>query len=98
MTLYHGDLPQVLEDAGGWPERETALRVQDYAARVHDALGDRIHYWTTLREPFWSRLFGYEARSHAPGGEEQAQAVGSILHLPTQDRRAATSIEDAGFG
>src|SRR5918911_1925917 len=54
VTLYHWDLPQVLEDAGGWPERDTAFRFADYAARVHEALRDRIGHWITLNEPFCS--------------------------------------------
>src|ERR687897_78429 len=51
-TLYHWDLPQELEDAGGWPARETAERFAEYAGLVVDALGDRVRHWTTLNEPF----------------------------------------------
>ena len=54
VTLYHWDLPQELEDAGGWPARDTALRFADYAATIVDALGDRVHLWTTLNEPWCS--------------------------------------------
>src|SRR5690606_2454026 len=51
-TLFHWDLPQSLEDAGGWPVRETAERFADYAEIVADALGDRVLNWTTLNEPW----------------------------------------------
>ena len=51
VTLYHWDLPQALEDGGGWPVRDTALRFADYAVLVHQALGDRVSNWTTLNEP-----------------------------------------------
>ncbi|MFF1416029.1 glycoside hydrolase family 1 protein, partial [Streptomyces sp. NPDC058289] len=48
LTLYHWDLPQDLEDAGGWPERATAERFAEYAGIVADALGDRVKHWITL--------------------------------------------------
>ena len=62
-TLYHWDLPQELEDAGGWPNRETALRFQDYAAGIVAALGDRVHTWTTLNEPWCSAYLGLRRRA-----------------------------------
>ena len=67
VTLYHWDLPQALEDAGGWPARDTAYRFADYARLVHDALGDRVRNWTTLNEPWCSAFLGYASGEHAPG-------------------------------
>ncbi|MYS41509.1 family 1 glycosylhydrolase, partial [Streptomyces sp. SID5998] len=58
-TLYHWDLPQELEDAGGWPQRDTADRFADYADLVARALGDRVGVWTTLNEPWCSAFLGY---------------------------------------
>ncbi|HEX7826434.1 MAG TPA: family 1 glycosylhydrolase, partial [Mycobacterium sp.] len=56
LTLYHWDLPQELEDAGGWPVRDTAYRFADYAQLVYDRLGDRVVHWTTLNEPWCSAM------------------------------------------
>jgi beta-glucosidase len=80
-TLYHWDLPQALEDAGGWPSRDTAYRFADYAALVHAALGDRIGTWTTLNEPWCSAFLGYASGVHAPGRREPAAAVRAAHHL-----------------
>jgi beta-glucosidase len=81
VTLYHWDLPQALEDAGGWPNRDTAQRFAEYAMLVHQALGDRVPNWTTLNEPFCASLIGYAAGSHAPGRTEPAAALRSVHHL-----------------
>ena len=81
VTLYHWDLPQVLEDAGGWPRRDTAKRFADYVHRVFQTLGDRIDYWTTLNEPFCSGLLGYAAGNHAPGRHEPIGAIHAVHHL-----------------
>jgi len=66
-TLYHWDLPQALEDAGGWPARDTAGRFADYAALMARALGDRVSDWVLLNEPSVFTAFGYLLGSHAPG-------------------------------
>jgi len=80
-TLYHWDLPQHLEDAGGWPVRETAYRFADYAALAADALGDRITTWTTLNEPWCSAFLGYGSGVHAPGRTDPADALRAAHHL-----------------
>ena len=66
-TLYHWDLPQPLEDAGGWMARDTAYRFADYASLAADRLADRIPMWITLNEPFIVTAFGYALGIHAPG-------------------------------
>lgn len=81
LTLYHWDLPQTLEDAGGWPSRDTALRFVDYTRTVHDALGDRVHYWTTFNEPWCSAFLGYGSGHHAPGRTDGADALRAGHHL-----------------
>ncbi|MEU5879522.1 GH1 family beta-glucosidase [Spirillospora sp. NPDC047279] len=80
-TLYHWDLPQALEDAGGWPERETAHRFADYATIVHDALGDRVHHWTTINEPWCAAFLGYASGEHAPGRIDAAGSLRAAHHL-----------------
>jgi beta-glucosidase len=67
VTLYHWDLPQKLEDRGGWPNRDTALRFADYAAIVADALGDRVNNWAIFNEPKTFTGVGYWQGHHAPG-------------------------------
>ena len=81
LTLYHWDLPQALEDAGGWPSRDTAYRFVDFAAAVHSALGDRITFWTTLNEPWCSAFLGYGSGRHAPGRTDGADALRAAHHL-----------------
>jgi len=97
VTLYHWDLPQVLEDAGGWPERDTAYRFADYAMLVFDKLGDRVDTFTTLNEPWCSAWLGYFAGVHAPGRRDFGAAMRSVHHLllghglATQRMRAAAT-------
>jgi len=81
VTLYHWDLPQTLEDAGGWPERDTALRFADFSGHVAAALGDRVHHWVTVNEPWCSAFLGYAAGIHAPGRSEPAAALAAAHHL-----------------
>ncbi len=70
VTLYHWDLPQALEDAGGWPNRDTAARMADYAAIIGAALGDRIDHWAIYNEPKTFTHLGYWQGIHAPGRTE----------------------------
>jgi beta-glucosidase len=81
VTLYHWDLPQVLEDAGGWPVRDTALRFADYSAQVFEALSDKIDHWTTLNEPFCASLLSYAAGALAPGRTEPIAGIHAAHHL-----------------
>ena len=80
-TLYHWDLPQALEDAGGWPSRDTAFRFAEYAGLVAEQLGDRIPLWLTLNEPWCTAYLGYAAGVHAPGRTEPAAAIAAVHHL-----------------
>ncbi|WP_147943832.1 GH1 family beta-glucosidase [Microbispora sp. CSR-4] len=81
VTLYHWDLPQALEDAGGWPSRDTAYRFADYAAIAYDALGDRVDQWTTLNEPWCSAYLGYITGRHAPGRQDARAGMAALHHL-----------------
>ncbi|TDC66311.1 GH1 family beta-glucosidase [Streptomyces hainanensis] len=81
LTLYHWDLPQELEDAGGWPVRDTAERYAEYARIVGDALGDRVRLWATVNEPFCSSFLGYGSGVHAPGRTEPESVLKAAHHL-----------------
>ncbi|WNM29995.1 GH1 family beta-glucosidase [Streptomyces sp. Li-HN-5-11] len=81
LTLYHWDLPQELEDAGGWPQRDTAQRFAEYTELVAQALGDRVRTWTTLNEPWCAAFLGYAEGVHAPGRREPEAALRAAHHL-----------------
>jgi beta-glucosidase len=95
VTLYHWDLPQPIEDAGGWPVRDTAARFADYAGLTHAALGDRVANWTTLNEPWCSAFLGYGSGAHAPGREDGEAAVRAGHHLMLGHGLAARAIRAA---
>ncbi|MEU6852062.1 GH1 family beta-glucosidase [Actinacidiphila alni] len=94
LTLYHWDLPQELEDAGGWPERDTAARFADYATLVAEALGDRVPMWTTLNEPWCSAFLGYGSGEHAPGRTDPAAALRAAHHLNLGHGLAVGALRD----
>jgi beta-glucosidase len=71
VTLYHWDLPQPLEDLGGWLNRATADRFAYYADVISRALGDRVKHWITLNEPWCSAFLGYVIGVHAPGQHQE---------------------------
>lgn len=96
LTLYHWDLPQTLEDAGGWTNRDTAHRFVDYAASVYDVLGDRVPTWTTLNEPFCSSLIGYAAGHHAPGRQEGPAGLVAAHHLLLAHGMATEALRSRG--
>jgi len=81
VTLYHWDLPQSLEDAGGWVSRDTVGRFTDYAAIVAGALGDTVSKWITLNEPWCSAWLGYATGEHAPGIRDDGKAAAATHHL-----------------
>src|SRR5215212_5527894 len=95
-TLYHWDLPQPLEDAGGWLSRDTAERFVDYAAAVHDHLGDRVHLWATHNEPWCAAYVGYGSGRHAPGRTEGGATHVAAHHLLLGHGLAAARMHDAG--
>ncbi|KQS68742.1 GH1 family beta-glucosidase [Modestobacter sp. Leaf380] len=81
LTLYHWDLPQALQDQGGWTSRDTAERFADYAGVLYDGLGDRVSHWSTLNEPMCSALLGHMAGQHAPGHRDAVEASRATHHL-----------------
>jgi beta-glucosidase len=81
VTLYHWDLPQALEDKGGWASRDTAYRFLDYAIAAQERLGDRVKHWITFNEPYCSSFLGYASAYHAPGVADDLATVKAIHHL-----------------
>ncbi len=78
--------------------RETALRFADYAAGIVGALGDRVHTWTTLNEPWCSAYLGYASGVHAPGRTEPAAALAAVHHLNLAHGLAGRVVREAGAG
>ncbi len=91
-TLYHWDLPQELEDSGGWAERSIVDRFVDYSSQVHAALADRVQFWATLNEPWCSAWLGYGAGVHAPGVQDHAAATRAAHHLMLAHGRAVAAM------
>jgi beta-glucosidase len=80
-TLYHWDLPQVLEEAGGWPDRGTAEAFVEYAEVVASRLGDRVSTWITHNEPWVAAWLGHALGVHAPGRTSTQDALSAAHHL-----------------
>jgi beta-glucosidase len=95
-TLYHWDLPQVLQDEfGGWSGRDVAQAFADYSGVVVQALGDRVQRWITLNEPWVVSNVGYRWGRHAPGHESAAEAVAANHHLLLAHGLAVSAIRAA---
>ncbi|MEP7089038.1 MAG: GH1 family beta-glucosidase [Nocardioidaceae bacterium] len=94
-TIYHWDLPQALEDAGGWPVRDTALRFVDYALLLQEHLGDRVKRWITLNEPYCSSIVGYGQGRHAPGVQDAGAGLAAAHHLLLGHGLAVTALRAA---
>jgi beta-glucosidase len=95
ITLYHWDLPQALQDKGGWAMRDIAEIFADYAAIAGEALGDRVHRWITLNEPWVVAHVGYRDGRHAPGVTDPAKAVAANHHLLLAHGRAVRALRAA---
>ena len=81
VTLYHWDLPQILQDKGGWPARDIVDAFVEYTDIVSRALGDRVKNWITLNEPWVSAFVGYQHGVHAPGHTDLHEALAAAHHL-----------------
>ena len=102
-TLYHWDLPQTLEDQGGWPERPTAYAFADYSSVVAERLSDRVKDWWTINEPWCVAELGYRSGDHAPGRRNADEALATAHHvllahgLALQAMRAVSSSARIGI-
>ncbi len=95
-TLYHWDLPSVLQREGGWPERATAEAFADFASVVGERLGDRVDRWATLNEPWCAAFLGYSAGVHAPGLRDPAASLAAAHHLMLGHGLATERLRSAG--
>ena len=95
-TLYHWDLPQELQDEGGWAVRGTAERFAEYAALTAEALGDRVARWITVNEPQVVANNGYRTGEHAPGLRDAAAAAAANHHLLLGHGLALQALRAAG--
>ncbi|MEA4882226.1 MAG: GH1 family beta-glucosidase [Clostridia bacterium] len=95
-TLYHWDLPQALQDKGGWENRDTASRFADYSACVFEALGDRVGLWITHNEPFVTSFAGHYAGEHAPGKRSLQSALAAAHHLLLSHGQAVRAFREVG--
>lgn len=98
LTLHHWDMPQALEEQGGWTNRDIADRFADYALSVHDALGDRVQHWTTMNEPWCSSFLSYTAGVHAPGRTSIRDGLLASHHLLLAHGRAVQALRDRAPG
>ncbi len=98
VTLYHWDLPQALEDLGGWTNRDTASRFADYAATVHGAFAGEVSLWTTINEPWVAAWLGYGTGIHAPGEADDALALEASHHLLLAHGLAVDAMDGDGVG
>ena len=95
VTLFHWDTPQVLEDAGGWPEREIVDAFSEYVEAVAERLGDRVSHWITHNEPWVVSWVGHGWGHHAPGRTSDADALATAHHLLLSHGRAVEILRAA---
>jgi beta-glucosidase len=95
LCLHHFDLPQALQDEGGWPNRDTAFRFADYASIMAEHLGDRVKLWMTHNEPWVAAMAGYVAGEHAPGLKDPISGFKALYHLLLSHGLATTALRAA---
>ena len=96
VTLYHWDLPQALQDRGGWRNREVADRFGEYAALCFERFGDRVTHWITQNEPWIVAVLGHELGIHAPGERDVAGSMQAAHHLLLSHGRAVQALAASG--
>jgi beta-glucosidase len=94
-TVYHWELPQALEDRGGWANRDTANRFAEYAEVLARALGDQVGMWITMNEPMQAAHQGYRVGTHAPGKTDLGLAAAATHHLLLAHGLAVETIRGA---
>ena len=97
-TLYHWGFPQVLQELGGWPNRDSTDWFADYARVVFDKLADRVKFWATHNEPWVAAFLGYGIGVHAPGICDYSQAYQTAHHLLLAHGKAVQMYRENGYG
>jgi beta-glucosidase len=97
VTLNHWDLPQTLEEAGGWSNRDTAGRFVDYAEIMFKKLGDRVAYWSTHNEPWVIAFLGYGTGMFSPGVADYSRAYQAVHHLMLSHGQAVQIFRQGGY-
>jgi len=97
LELFHWDLPQALEDAGGWRARDTALRFEEYAAIMYRSIGDRVRHWTSMNEPWCAAFLGHLTGEHAPGMRDRVATTRAVHHLLLAHGLAARAYRQSGL-
>ncbi len=98
LTLFHWDLPQALQDHGGWHDRDTAARFAEYAALVHARLADRVPIWNTINEPRTHAFIGHSLGIHAPGLRDVGRACSAVHHQLLGHGLAVQAMRAGGAG
>ena len=96
VTLYHWDLPQALQDLGGWANRDVTDRFAEYAALIYDRLGDRVTRWITLNEPIIFTETGYRSGVLAPGIRDLKMTAAAIHHAMLAHGKAMQAFRASG--
>ena len=97
LTIYHWDLPQKLQDRGGWANREIADWFEAYAKVLYERLGDLVDIWITLNEPFCSSIMGYWVGEHAPGYNDYSMALAAVHNLLLAHGKAVKAYRATGL-
>ena len=98
VTLYHWDLPQALEDGGGWASRDVVGRFADYAQLVFDGLGDLADDWITHNEPWVTSFLGYALGVKAPGATDWSRALRASHHTLLSHGEVVRAFREGGYG
>jgi len=98
VTLYHWDLPQALQDQGGWRSRDIVDAFAEYARTCFDAYGDRVRRWCTINEPWVHGILGHLGGLHAPGEKDLRGALTAIHHMLLAHGRAVDELADGDAG
>ena len=96
-TIYHWDLPQSLEDAGGWANRATVDAFREYVKVCYKELGDLIDFWITINEPYCIAYLGYLYGVHAPGHKDREKALAAVHHINMAHGTAVQEHRNSGL-